>query len=165
VSVLPQHPSEFLCRDWQQVKTAVYNFNLRHTYQQKNMPRQRGSLTTIQIIDTLVIPDVLFATSKSSLNSKSFKVLNAFCEKLKRKQIDSLISEGHTDSRGTLEFNQQLSKNRAETVAAYIEKKIQLGKQFIITRHWDWQKPVARNDTPGGRQQNRRVNVYVYFRE
>ena len=173
VSMTPEDPSEFLCRDWLKTKAAIYDFNIRHGYLQRyigsrgeNMrPPLVTSLTSIQIIDTLLLPDVLFETSKSALTSKSFGVLNSFCEKLKGRQIDSLLVEGHTDDRGSLAFNQQLSKDRAETVAAYIGKKVNLNRQFIITRNWDSRKPVADNQTAAGRQQNRRVEIFVYTRE
>jgi outer membrane protein OmpA-like peptidoglycan-associated protein len=173
VSMIPEDPSERLCKGWQQTKAEIYDFNIRHSYLERyigskgeNMRKPPvASLTSIQVVDTLLIPDVLFATSKSALTSKSFGVLNSFCEKLKQRQIDSLIVEGHTDDRGSLAFNQQLSKNRAETVAGYIGKKTNLSNRLIITRSWDSQRPRAGNGTPAGRQQNRRVEVFVYTRE
>jgi outer membrane protein OmpA-like peptidoglycan-associated protein len=68
--------------------------------------------------------------------------------------------EGHTDSVGTDEYNQQLSERRAQAVRDYF---VQEGiNQAAVEAHgYGKSEPIATNDTPEGRQQNRRVELIL----
>jgi len=68
--------------------------------------------------------------------------------------------EGHTDSVGGDEYNMQLSQRRAEAVRDYL---VQQGvpQNTVDSRGFGKTKPVATNDTPEGRQQNRRVELVL----
>jgi outer membrane protein OmpA-like peptidoglycan-associated protein len=68
--------------------------------------------------------------------------------------------EGHTDSVGTDEYNQQLSEHRAQAVRDYF---VQQGiNQAAVEAHgYGKSEPIATNDTPEGRQQNRRVELIL----
>jgi len=68
--------------------------------------------------------------------------------------------EGHTDSIGTDEYNRHLSEQRADAVRDYlIQQGIPAGA--ITAAGFGKSEPVASNDTPEGRQQNRRVELVV----
>ena len=120
------------------------------------------SKTTIQRIDTLIIPDVLFATNSYALNKTANGLLDSLLVQTKKFLVDSLVIEGHTDNQGTVILNQKLSENRAVSVAKYFDNQV---SSTIITRGWASQKPVADNRTAVGRQKNRRVEIYIYVRE
>jgi outer membrane protein OmpA-like peptidoglycan-associated protein len=68
--------------------------------------------------------------------------------------------EGHTDSVGGEDYNQQLSEHRAQAVRDYL---VQAGiNQHSVESHgFGKNEPVAGNDTPEGRQQNRRVELVL----
>lgn len=67
--------------------------------------------------------------------------------------------EGHTDSIGSDEYNQTLSERRAQAVRDYL---VQQGiTSNILARGLGKSEPVASNDTPEGRQQNRRVEIVL----
>jgi outer membrane protein OmpA-like peptidoglycan-associated protein len=68
--------------------------------------------------------------------------------------------EGHTDSVGTDDYNQQLSERRAQTVRDYF---VQQGiNQAALEAHgYGKSEPIASNDTAEGRQQNRRVELIL----
>jgi outer membrane protein OmpA-like peptidoglycan-associated protein len=68
--------------------------------------------------------------------------------------------EGHTDSVGTDDYNQQLSEHRAQAVRDYF---VQQGiNQAAVEAHgYGKSEPIATNDTPEGRQQNRRVELIL----
>jgi OmpA-OmpF porin, OOP family len=69
-----------------------------------------------------------------------------------------IIIEGHTDSRGSDEYNEQLSERRARSVANALTSRGVANDSFTtVGRGKDY--PVASNDTPEGRQQNRRVEI------
>ncbi len=108
---------------------------------------------------TLNMPgNITFATNSAGLNADFFPVLNSVAQVLG--EFDKTVIEvaGHTDSTGTAEYNQQLSERRAQAVAAYLETR-SIRSDRIITVGEGEQKPIASNDTPEGRQQNRRVEL------
>lgn len=68
--------------------------------------------------------------------------------------------EGHTDSVGGDEYNQTLSEHRAEAVRNYLVQQ-GIPDNTITSRGFGKTSPVASNDTPEGRQQNRRVELVL----
>jgi outer membrane protein OmpA-like peptidoglycan-associated protein len=71
-----------------------------------------------------------------------------------------LSVEGHTDSVGTDDYNQQLSERRAEAVRDYFVQQ-GISSEAVIASGFGKTAPVASNDTPEGRQQNRRVEIVL----
>jgi outer membrane protein OmpA-like peptidoglycan-associated protein len=72
----------------------------------------------------------------------------------------TLQIEGHTDSVGTDEFNQQLSERRADSVRDFLAEN-GVPASSITARGFGKAQPVASNDTAEGRQRNRRVELVV----
>jgi hypothetical protein len=73
---------------------------------------------------------------------------------------------GHTDSRGPAEYNQQLSRERAQSVLDYLRERypeIDRGQYTVVG--YGESEPVASNETAEGRQRNRRVEFKVLNRE
>ena len=68
--------------------------------------------------------------------------------------------EGHADSRGTDDYNQNLSDRRAESVRNYLVSQ-NIQPTMITAKGFGESRPVASNDTAAGQQQNRRVEVIV----
>jgi len=104
--------------------------------------------------------DVLFDTGKYTLKPGAKEKLAKVSGILLAHPGLMLEIEGHTDSVGGEEYNQTLSEHRAEAVRDYlvgqgIQPDTASAKGFGKT------KPVASNDTPEGRQQNRRVELVV----
>lgn len=71
-----------------------------------------------------------------------------------------LAVEGHTDSIGTDEYNRRLSEQRADAVRDYLVQQ-GISTDAISASGFGKSEPVASNDTPEGRQQNRRVELVV----
>lgn len=65
---------------------------------------------------------------------------------------------GHTDSTGSAQYNQQLSERRATSVANYLRGKGIRHDRFLVIGHGE-SMPIAGNDSPEGRQRNRRVEL------
>lgn len=74
------------------------------------------------------------------------------------KAVNAVSVVGHTDSRGSDEYNMALSNRRANTVAAYLASK---GVENISTSGMGESSPVADNATDEGRAQNRRVEIMI----
>lgn len=108
----------------------------------------------------LTLGDVLFATGKAKLNSRANSSLDKLVTFLKENPDRSISIEGHTDSMGSDQYNQVLSERRAIAVKnALVEKGIELNR--VSARGFGETVPVASNDTPLGKQQNRRVEIVI----
>jgi outer membrane protein OmpA-like peptidoglycan-associated protein len=108
---------------------------------------------------TLNMPgNITFATDSADLNSGFFEVLGSVTKVLK--EFDQTVIEvaGHTDSRGTDAYNQQLSERRAQTVTDYFTSR-KISAQRFITIGLGESMPVADNSTAAGQQLNRRVEI------
>jgi len=71
-----------------------------------------------------------------------------------------LSVEGHTDSIGSDDYNQQLSEKRAEAVRDYLIQQ-GISSDSVVASGFGKTAPVASNETPEGRQQNRRVELVL----
>ncbi len=104
--------------------------------------------------------DVWFDTGSAALKAGSYDELDRVAAILNRYPETSIRIEGHTDSTGSESFNQELSEKRAMSV-----KNALLGKNVSETRlqtiGYGESKPVAGNDSEGGRQLNRRVEIVI----
>jgi len=69
--------------------------------------------------------------------------------------------EGHTDNLGTPEFNEKVCFARAEAVRQYLSERYEVAMESISVISYGLEKPVADNNTPEGRKQNRRVVIRV----
>jgi outer membrane protein OmpA-like peptidoglycan-associated protein len=111
---------------------------------------ERGMMVTLG--------DVLFDTGRATLKPGADLALNRLATYLKGNSNTRILIEGHTDSRGSEEYNQSLSERRAQAVANALMSRGVSGDQLQpLGRGKGY--PVASNDTPEGRQQNRRVEI------
>ena len=102
---------------------------------------------------------ILFATNSATIEGESTPTLADIGNMLKAHPELKLTIEGHTDNTGAAAHNQTLSEQRAASVAQYLESHFQVDASRLVTKGYGDTKPVASNDTPEGRQQNRRVDL------
>jgi outer membrane protein OmpA-like peptidoglycan-associated protein len=105
---------------------------------------------------------ILFATNKADLNQTSKNELNNLANIMKQNADVSIDVRGYTDSTGSDAINQPLSVNRAQSVANYLTQNGVKYSQMKNVNGYRSSNPVASNETAAGRQQNRRVEVYLY---
>src|SRR5690606_341775 len=106
----------------------------------------------------LTLGDVLFATGEATLKPAAYRTVDRLAEVLKEDPGHKVVIEGHTDSVGSEDFNQQLSERRAMAVqSALMTRGVPADQMQAIGRGESM--PVASNDDAGGRQQNRRVEL------
>jgi outer membrane protein OmpA-like peptidoglycan-associated protein len=67
--------------------------------------------------------------------------------------------EGYTDSLGSDSYNQRLSERRAQSVKRYLVQHFPIPSDRLIVRGFGKNNPIASNDTPEGRDKNRRVEI------
>ena len=105
---------------------------------------------------------ILFATNKADLNATSKNELAKFSTVLKNNVDCHIDIYGHTDSTGNDGINIPLSNSRAKSVADYLKSCGVSNSQFQQITGKGSSEPVADNGTASGRQQNRRVEIYMY---
>lgn len=104
--------------------------------------------------------NVTFDTDSDAIKSGFYDVLSSVTlvfEEYKQTYIDVL---GHTDSTGSDAHNEDLSQRRAGSVANYFSSQGVLYDRMMI-RGYGERMPIASNETPQGRQQNRRVEIRI----
>jgi outer membrane protein OmpA-like peptidoglycan-associated protein len=104
--------------------------------------------------------DVLFDTGSYTLKPGAREKLAKISGIVLAHPGLSLQIEGHTDSVGGDDFNQQLSERRSESVRDFLAEQ-GVPASSITARGFGKTQPVASNDTPEGRQRNRRVELVV----
>lgn len=107
---------------------------------------------------------VLFETDKSNLNASAQNTLNNLTRILKKYPDTNLEIDGHTDSRGTESYNQDLSERRAQSVADYLTSS-NISRSRITTRGFGEMQPKYSNETEDGRAGNRRVEFQISANE
>jgi outer membrane protein OmpA-like peptidoglycan-associated protein len=136
----------------------------------KEAAQQRLFVSLSEILETrreargliVNLSDVLFDFNKATLTpgareklSKLAGILLAYPGSY-RMEI-----EGHTDSVGSDEYNMKLSLERAESVRYYLLQSGVTADRIVAARGFGEIRPVATNDTPEGRQSNRRVEIVI----
>jgi len=107
---------------------------------------------------------ILFDFDKATLRPASETELQKLAVILDKYPDTNILLEGHTDSKGTEEYNLNLSRERAQSVSNYLATRGVTPTRFTIMGYGESQ-PVATNDTDEGRQLNRRVEVAIYANE
>ncbi|KIO76610.1 membrane protein [Pedobacter lusitanus] len=106
------------------------------------------------------IKDLEFDLGKSTIRAKSYTSLNRVANLLVTKNF-SLKLAGHTDNTGRAASNMKLSKDRAESVKAYLVSQGANASRIEATGYGQNQ-PIASNKNAAGRQKNRRVEFTLY---
>lgn len=102
---------------------------------------------------------VLFDTGSDRIRPESTPTLKEMGAMLKEHPELRLVIEGHTDGVGAASTNQSLSEKRAEAVRQYLVDTYGVDQSRLQAKGFGASKPAAGNDTPEGRQQNRRVEL------
>jgi len=108
----------------------------------------------------LTLGDVLFDTAQATLKPGADSTIRRLSEFMDAYPDRRLLIEGHTDSRGSESYNQDLSQQRADAVRAALMAG-GVGAERVQARGLGEQYPVASNDTDAGRQENRRVDIII----
>ena len=110
-----------------------------------------------------IIKDVFLQpieVDKTTLKKESFVELNKVVDFLKKNSTVEIEIAGHTDNKGSDDYNQNLSQGRCESVVKYLVS--QGIEDYRLSAHgYGESKPIETNDTEEGRANNRRVEVTV----
>ncbi len=139
------------------IPTFSQSFFKQHELDDKTIEYFDG---THKIGRPLVLRNVLFDVNKYELRPNSTKELDLLAKILQDDIHLTIAVLGHTDNRGGIEHNLKLSDNRAKSVMNYLESK-GINADRMVFRGYGSGKPMASNDTPEGRQLNRRVEFIL----
>lgn len=107
----------------------------------------------------LIMPgNITFPTAGSDLKSDFYSVLDSVALILEEFDKTIIAVSGHTDSIGSDAYNQKLSEQRAQSVAAYLQSRNVAPARFEVIGFGE-RNPVADNSTADGRSLNRRVEL------
>jgi outer membrane protein OmpA-like peptidoglycan-associated protein len=108
----------------------------------------------------ITLNNILFDTNKAELKPGADNSLDRIARALQEHPEHSLVVEGFTDTMGDEKRNAELSRQRAEAVKnALVQRGVSADR--IDTRGYGERFPIATNNTPTGRQLNRRVEIIV----
>ena len=112
------------------------------------------------VVRVTMTSNTAFDTNSTSIKPGFYSTLDKLSDVVTRYNKTTLTVVGHTDNVGTDKYNQDLSQRRAYSVAQYLEGK-HVNPVRLATAGKGEKEPVASNANEAGRQQNRRVEIYV----
>jgi outer membrane protein OmpA-like peptidoglycan-associated protein len=133
-----------------------------------NVPgvRENNGCPLIEVAEQEIINTAFsaleFLSGKAVIRDESFASLDELAALLIKKPDWKLKLSGHTDNVGGEQANLILSKRRAEAVQDHLAEK-GVEKERIKVEFFGETKPLESNDTPEGRQKNRRVEMEIQF--
>ncbi len=104
---------------------------------------------------------ILYDFNKADIRQDFAGVTRSLGDLMQKYPTAYVILEGHTDGKGSEEYNLELSLRRAESVANSLRGNSGVSGDRIIVNYFGKANPVASNDTEEGRQLNRRVELVV----
>lgn len=117
-------------------------------------------LAPIEVGLTIRLKNIYFEFNKTALKSESFVELNKVVDFLQASPTVEIEIAGHTDSKGTDEYNNTLSQGRSQSVVDYLVRQ-GIDVSRLTAKGYGESKPIDTNDTPEGQANNRRVEFTV----
>ncbi|MFW6327406.1 MAG: OmpA family protein [Bacteroidota bacterium] len=117
-------------------------------------------LTKVEVGSKVILKNIFFETNKATLKPESYQELQNVVKFLDNNPSIHLEISGHTDNIGSLKANMKLSEERAKSVVEYLVAQ-KISRNRLEAKGYAFTQPVAPNNTPEGRAQNRRVEFKV----
>ncbi|MDA8429465.1 MAG: OmpA family protein [Geobacteraceae bacterium] len=105
--------------------------------------------------------NVEYATDSAEINPRYYDEVNTVGEYMRKYPTTTAAIEGHTDNVGGYEHNMKLSQRRAENVVNYLVEKFGIERSRLSAKGYGSSRRIAYNNTPEGRQKNRRINAII----
>lgn len=176
--------NEFLGREVERLKLKAGELssakerelaNVKSTYenllQELKKEIEQGDIKITQAVDRLsvnMVEKILFDSGKAEIKKDGLKVIQRVGDILKKVTDRQIRVEGHTDNvqigariRDKYPTNWELSTARATNVVRYLQDKVGIDPKLLSAAGLADNKPVASNDTPEGKAQNRRIEVVL----
>ncbi|HBA54192.1 OmpA family protein [Syntrophorhabdus aromaticivorans] len=153
----------YMDRQEQSMRQALANSEAASIQREQEVLSKAEASSTKKSLDVLTVTfksDYLFAVNSSTLLPGAYDELERVSRVLQQYPETTIRIAGHTDSTGSESYNQNLSERRANAVKnALVGMGVNPAR--LTTIGYGKSKPVASNNTEGGRQQNRRVEIRI----
>jgi outer membrane protein OmpA-like peptidoglycan-associated protein len=123
----------------------------------KEVPKKE--VLKIEKGQAIVLEGIVFKTASSEILPASKEILTKAFNTLEANKDIEVEIQGHTDNVGKHDYNMKLSQSRADAVKQWLVNA-GIAARRITTKGFSFDQPKATNDTPEGRQQNRRIEFY-----
>lgn len=153
-----QQQSEAAMRDAQASQRQAADSAARNRQLEAQLKDLNAKQTERGLVVT--IGDVLFETDRAQLRAGGMRNVEKLVAFLNQYPQRKALVEGFTDSTGSESYNMELSSRRADAVRTALVDQGVVGTR-IATRGYGESYPVAGNDSSGGRQLNRRVEIVL----
>lgn len=147
-----------------EIQRPDYMFYTRNV----DVPRQLAAeadlrdiaLSKLEVGKTLVLNNLYFDYGKAAIAARSQPELKRLLDLLKTNTHLKVEIGGHTDNKGSAEFNQRLSEQRAASVTKYLQQRGVVADR-LRSIGYGLRQPVVPNDSEANRQRNRRTELKV----
>ncbi|HAH31484.1 MAG TPA: hypothetical protein DCL44_04115 [Elusimicrobia bacterium] len=120
---------------------------------------------TDKVIRINIAAPILFSSGRAKLEPNALQVLDVMGKLLEKLKQNDILIEGHTDNvpvkSGDYTTNWALSAARANSVVDYLADNFGIPQEKLVSAAYGEYRPVAPNNTPGGRAKNRRIEIVV----
>ncbi len=117
-------------------------------------------LKKVEIGTRIVLNNIFYDFNKATLRPESEAELDRLYKLLNENPSLKIEISGHTDNVGSASYNQKLSESRAKSVVNYLFDK-GVDKSRLTFKGYGFNRPIAKNDSEEGRQQNRRTEFEI----
>jgi outer membrane protein OmpA-like peptidoglycan-associated protein len=148
---------------WYQYRLTIANDSgVKQMVIEKQFNEVRDSLELNMTfsLDTLNYLNIEFETGSDKVSESSYGELNKVYDFMYSYPNISIQLQGHTDNKGSYEYNLDLSSRRAEAAKKYLLNK-GIASSRLSSVGFGFTRPIDSNDTPEGRQRNRRTEFIV----
>jgi outer membrane protein OmpA-like peptidoglycan-associated protein len=145
------------------MNTQASSLNAQRMAMKEQLAAAMGQMATSSETDrghVVSLSGTAFASGKSQLTTDAKYVLAKLAGLLLTKPKMKMSLEGHTDSTGAADFNRKLSLDRAKAVKMFLSE-MGVDANSMTAEGFGPDKPIAPNDTSGGRAKNRRVDIVL----
>jgi len=149
---------------WKSGKLEGFCTEERHRQRKSRSDEQGGkpSVAMPVIVDHIILQETaLFDTASPRISNSGRQSLTQLINRIAAyEDVRRIEMEGHTDDRGSVQYNQALSQDRVASVKAYLTEKIAADVPIMSSGSGEL-KPIDSNSSAAGMRQNRRVEVRV----
>jgi OmpA-OmpF porin, OOP family len=121
----------------------------------------QGTVENLDNYKPVANTTVQFGSGKATLTKADQQMLDEFAQQIAQQKHYIVQIQGFTDATGSPEYNNQLSRRRADAVIQYLAAKYNVPPYRVYLIGLGENSPVAQNNTSAGRAKNRRVDVQL----
>lgn len=105
--------------------------------------------------------NVEYDTNSTEISPRFTSEIAKVGDYMKKYPTTTALIEGHTDNVGGFDLNMKLSQKRAENVVNYLVTNFGIERSRLTAKGYGYTRRIAYNNTPEGRQKNRRINAII----